>query len=163
MEYTIVQSEEEKELYACMKQLDLETKYMLYLPEERQYDGEKMKQMIRSINQDGAIIGAKEAGKIVGYLSLNVSPLAKIKHTAYIVMGITKDFQGQGVGKQLFKRAIALAEEKELHRLELTVIEENQVAVHLYQRMGFVQEGIKQDSIYMDGQYYDEVYMARLL
>lgn len=163
MEYAIIQPEEDKELYACMKQLDAETRYMLYLPDERHYDEEKMKQLIISVNQEGALIGAKYEEKIVGYISLNVTPLAKIKHTAYIVMGITKDYQGQGVGKQLFEKAIALAKEKGLHRLELTVIKENQAAIRLYQKMGFLQEGIKQDSIYMDGKYYDELYMARLL
>ncbi|MER1957938.1 MAG: GNAT family N-acetyltransferase [Solibacillus sp.] len=39
------------------------------------------------------------------------------------------------------------AKQQQLHRLELTVIEHNHQAIHLYRKMGFKEEGIKRDSL----------------
>ena len=47
-------------------------------------------------------------------------------------------------------------------RLELTAICENEVAKHLYTNNGFQIEGIKRKSVYIDGTYLDEYYMARI-
>lgn len=54
------------------------------------------------------------------------------------------------------------AEEQKVMRLELTVICENEVAKHLYTNNGFQIEGIKRKSVYIDGTYLDEYYMARI-
>ena len=47
-------------------------------------------------------------------------------------------------------------------RLELTVICENSVAKHLYEKNGFEIEGIKRKSVLVDGKYLDEFYMAKI-
>ena len=57
----------------------------------------------------------------------------------------------------------AWAEKQGLHRLELTVMEHNLVAIALYQRMGFEKEGLKRDSIKIDGDTINEWLMAKLL
>lgn len=49
-----------------------------------------------------------------------------------------------------------------VHRLELTVMENNESGVALYKKMGFDIEGMKRDSLY-DGQYINEYYMSKLL
>ena len=37
------------------------------------------------------------------------------------------------------------------------------LAKHLYEKNGFVVEGIKRDAMFVDGNYVDEYYMAKLL
>lgn len=54
------------------------------------------------------------------------------------------------------------AEEKNITRLELTVICENEVAKRLYTNSGFEIEGIKRKSVCVDGECLDEYYMARV-
>jgi RimJ/RimL family protein N-acetyltransferase len=50
-----------------------------------------------------------------------------------------------------------------IHRLELTVMTHNEAGIALYRRPGFEIEGVKKQSLLMDGQYVDEYYMAKLL
>ena len=50
-----------------------------------------------------------------------------------------------------------------LHRLELTVMETNTRARSLYESMGYVVEGIKRDSLFVDDKFVDEIMMAKLL
>jgi RimJ/RimL family protein N-acetyltransferase len=50
-----------------------------------------------------------------------------------------------------------------IHRLELTVMTHNIAGIALYKKMGFEIEGIKRDSLLIDGKYVDEFYMSKLL
>ncbi|MGW9816576.1 GNAT family N-acetyltransferase [Staphylococcus cohnii] len=56
-----------------------------------------------------------------------------------------------------------MAERKGLRRLELTVITTNTPAVKFYEKLGFKIEGIKHESIYMDQNFYDELYMSMMI
>ncbi|WP_440858013.1 GNAT family N-acetyltransferase [Staphylococcus shinii] len=47
--------------------------------------------------------------------------------------------------------------------MELTVITTNKPAVNFYEKIGFKIEGIKHSSVYMDGHYFDELYMSMML
>ncbi|WP_425393892.1 N-acetyltransferase family protein [Caryophanon latum] len=78
-------------------------------------------------------------------------------------MGVDEKARGQGVGTKLFEACIAWAKEQKIHRLELTYIAHNDAAGALYNKMGFWQEGVKQHSLYIDGQYVNEYYMVLLL
>jgi len=49
------------------------------------------------------------------------------------------------------------------HRLELTVMESNVAAKKLYSKCGFVEEGVKRDSMKINGAYVNEFYMSKLL
>ena len=48
-------------------------------------------------------------------------------------------------------------------RIELTVICNNNIAKSLYEKNGFVVEGVKKNSMVIDGEYVDEFYMAKTL
>lgn len=85
------------------------------------------------------------------------------RHSAYIVTGILQQYAGQGLGTQFFKALDEWAAAHKLHRLELTVMSHNERAVHLYQKMGFVIEGVKKDSLLVNGRHVDEYYMAKIL
>jgi RimJ/RimL family protein N-acetyltransferase len=106
---------------------------------------------------------AEDDGKIIGYLSAQRGTLRRIKHTAYIVIGIRKQHQHKGIGTRLFKKLVDWAEANGIKRLELTVMYLNTSARHLYENVGFVVEGIKKRSMLVDGEYVDEYYMAKLL
>lgn len=87
----------------------------------------------------------------------------RIKHSAYIVVGIKGNYQGQGIGTALFKQLERWAVESNITRLELTVVASNEGAVHLYKKCGFEIEGVKRNAMIIDGKYVDEFYMAKLL
>lgn len=143
--------------------LDKETDYMMFEADERPKDINRVKDMInQSINGDDLLLIAVEDENIIGFLSAQRGIPRKIKHTAYIVIGIRKNFRGNGIGKKLFLELDLWAKENNVSRLELTVMCTNSIAKQLYEKDGFVVEGIKQNSIFMKGNYIDEYYMAKI-
>ena len=143
--------------------LDKETDYMMFEADERPKDINRVKDMInQSINGDDLLLIAVEDENIIGFLSAQRGIPRKIKHTAYIVIGIRKNFRGNGIGKKLFLELDLWAKENNVSRLELTVMCTNSIAKQLYEKNGFVVEGIKRNSIFMNGNYIDEYYMAKI-
>jgi RimJ/RimL family protein N-acetyltransferase len=50
-----------------------------------------------------------------------------------------------------------------MHRIDLTVMAHNARAKRLYDAMGYFEEGVNRDSLYVDGRFVDEIMMAKLL
>ncbi len=143
--------------------LDKETKYMLFEPYERPTDINITKSIIdRSINGDNLILVATHENSIVGFISVQRGVQRRIRHTAYIVVGIRENFRGKGIGSKLFNKLDLWARDNNIKRLELSVICSNVVAKHLYEKSGFMVEGIKKNSMIIDGKYVDEFCMAKL-
>jgi RimJ/RimL family protein N-acetyltransferase len=47
-----------------------------------------------------------------------------------------------------------------LHKLCLTVFASNEIAKGLYEKAGFVIEGVQKDQVYIDNSFDDEIFMA---
>ncbi|MDQ0258025.1 RimJ/RimL family protein N-acetyltransferase [Evansella vedderi] len=147
-------------------QLDNETSFMLYEPGERKTTVEKQKIMLERVSKEKTSniwVLENDVGKLVGYLALFGQTLQRNSHSAYIVVGIIEDYQGQGLGKKLFIQMEEWAKEKGIHRLELTVMKHNYKALQLYLKMGFEIEGVKRDSLKVNGEYVDEYYLSKLI
>lgn len=163
MEIRRANSTDANSLLSMLLKLDEETRYMLFQPNERTKDLEAIKRMILSSTQgSNLLLVVEDKEEIVGYLMAQRPSLNKIKHTAHIVVGIRENYRGKGIGQSLFSQLDIWAKENRLSRLELTVICENLSAKSLYEKNGFEVEGIKRQSIFMDGQYFDEYYMAKI-
>lgn len=147
------------------KSLDQETQFMMLEPGERTLTIEEQGQRIKSLlSQDNQMIFvAEQDNRLVGFVGAYGGGFQRNRHCAYIVIGVLQDYVGQGIGKQLFETLDTWAMDHKLHRLELTVMSHNERAIHLYQKMGFKTEGIKQDSLWVNGRYVDEYYMAKVL
>ncbi len=147
------------------KLLDQETQFMMLEPGERTLSIEEQEHRIRSVlSQDNQMIFVAESeDQLVGFLGAYGGDFRRNRHSAYIVIGILQDYVGQGIGRQLFEALEEWAIRQKLHRLELTVMCHNERAVRLYRKMGFRTEGVKQDSLWINGKYVDEYYMARIL
>lgn len=156
--------EDAKNLQELMIRLDRETKYMLYEPGERKKDIEKMKNILKDFeNTKSAFFVVEDDNELVGYIACKRSPLQRIKHIGYIVVGIRQDYGNQGIGTKLFEAVDQWANSAGLTRIELTVMAHNTRAVHLYEKMGYKIEGKKERSIMIDDMYIDEYYMAKLI
>ena len=144
-------------------ELDKETEYMLFEADERPNDINRVRAMInQSINGDNLLLIAIEDDNIIGFLSAQREILRKIKHIAYIVVGIREKFRGKGIGKKLFCELDLWAKENNISRLELTVMCPNTIAKQLYEKSGFEVEGIKRNAIFMNDKYIDEYYMSKI-
>lgn len=164
MQYRRLTKTDAESFWEMMNQLDYETKYMLYEPGERTKNIASVESIIQNaVDGDDFLLAAEEDDKIVGYISAQKGGLNRIAHSAYIVVGILLKYRGKGIGTEFFKQLDKWAEEKNISRLELTVICENEIARHLYEKNGFEIEGIKRKSVLVDGNYLDEFYMAKMI
>lgn len=145
--------------------LDHETAFMMFEPGERTTTLDEQREAIARIlaAANSTIIVAEDAGKLVGHVSAYGGEFNRIRHSAYIVVGVRQAAAGQGIGTRLFTELDAWAAENDVLRLELTVRVDNQHAIRLYQRMGFEIEGTKRKALLVDGVLIDELYMARLI
>jgi RimJ/RimL family protein N-acetyltransferase len=84
-------------------------------------------------------------------------------HAGVLGMGIIDGFREQGVGAALLRASLDRAREIGLTRVELTVREHNLRAKKLYEKFGFVVEGVKRRGVRVDGQYEDLICMGLLL
>jgi len=145
--------------------LDQETAFMLIEPGERSPDIEAERERIRNVRSrsNQTLLVADIGGRVVGYVAVLGGPYRRNSHTAYLVMGVLEAFSGQGVGGALLDAAMCRAANANLHRLELTVMAHNDRAIRLYERKGFLREGIRRHSLRVRDAWVDEVFMARLL
>ncbi|MDE5590304.1 MAG: GNAT family N-acetyltransferase [Acetatifactor sp.] len=69
--------------------------------------------------------------------------------------------RGRGIGTAAAKLMLRYCfGEEGLHRVYLRALADNRQAVRSYEKAGFVQEGCLRDDVYIDGEYYDIVWMA---
>lgn len=167
VQYRYLQLDEAQALWNMMNFLDNETKFMMYEPGERKekagnIDG--IKRMIQgALSGDDFLLAAEYNHEIIGFLWAQRGKLNRVLHTAYIVIGIRERFRGMKIGAKLLKRLNQWAKEKNITRLELSVVCSNERAKMLYEKEGFTIEGIRKNAMIIDGVYVDEYYMAKLL
>jgi RimJ/RimL family protein N-acetyltransferase len=147
------------------RQIDEETKFMMLEPGERQItleqDRERLSNILKADNK--MFFMAEDDGQLVGFLWANGGDYRRNHHNVHIVIGLRASHTGQGLGTQLFEACEQWAREKQLHRLELTVMTPNVRGIALYKKMGFEIEGTARHQMNVDGEYVDLYYMYKLL
>jgi L-phenylalanine/L-methionine N-acetyltransferase len=99
--------------------------------------------------------------KIVGWADIIPLEHLTMSHVGSLGMGVVAQYRGKGIGSKLLAGVIQHAYESGLKRLELEVFADNQAAISLYKKHGFVQEGIKSYARVVDGHYPDIIVMAQ--
>ena len=84
-------------------------------------------------------------GKLAGYLKLNEAPAQTDLHDEQSLeierIYVSKEFQGDGLGRYLMDQAISIAIQRKKKYLWLGVWEKNEKALRFYKRNGFYQVG----------------------
>ena len=160
-----VRESDAESLVALIKQVEEESEFMLMEPGERQITPEQQQQRIHSIkkSENSTIFVAEKGEQAVGYMFAMGGTAKRNQHSVYVVIGILKEYRGQGIGTRLFEKLEEWAIERKIRRLELTTVTQNVAGVALYKKMGFEVEGTKKDSLLIDGEFVDEYYMAKLV
>ena len=81
-------------------------------------------------------------------------------HVGTLGIGLIPRARHRGIGTKLLEATIARAWEKNLFRIELTVRTDNANAKALYERFGFVVEGVNRAAFCVDGVFFDAYAMA---
>jgi RimJ/RimL family protein N-acetyltransferase len=104
-------------------------------------------------------------GKLAGMVKL-VPYTHRMAHIVYVGgLAIHPDLAGQGLGQQLTREIIDYARSNGFKRIELGVDLDNEKATHVYEKLGFVREGILKNYVYLrnEDKYIDGIAMAYLL
>lgn len=98
-----------------------------------------------------------------GFVGAFGAPGQRNAHALNLVLGVRRRASGQGLGRRLLAAIEADARERGIHRLGLGVLASNERAIALYERAGFVREGLRRDAVRLRSGYVDELIMAKLL
>jgi len=103
-----------------------------------------------------------DGDEILGLISLMDIDAINRSATLHIMIG-GEENRGKGVGTFAVQAIVEHAfMNLNLRRIELGVLETNHRAIHLYEKVGFVREGLKRQSNYKNGQYVGMIIMGLL-
>lgn len=103
---------------------------------------------------------AEDESGMVGWCDVTPDLREGFRHSGTLGMGLLPEFRGLGVGKALLVRTVEEAWQAGLSRIELEVFGSNEVAMRLYEWVGFSIEGRKVAARVLDGEEDDIVLMA---
>ncbi|HLJ72199.1 MAG TPA: GNAT family protein [Roseiarcus sp.] len=99
-------------------------------------------------------------GVVVGWCDIRRLPFPSQAHRGILGMGILPAFRGRGLGRRLLTATLTQASRAGFVRIELDVRADNARAIALYEKAGFVREGVIRDAVCVDGVYCDAILMA---
>jgi len=101
-------------------------------------------------------------GEAVGMANLSTFS-SRRGHCGSIGMMVADDYHSMGIGTRLLEAVLDLADNwLLLKRVELEVYDTNEAAIGLYEKYGFVEEGLKRMGAVKDGEYVNILIMGRL-
>lgn len=120
----------------------------------------------KSFKQGLSLLAVDEKKQIVGEIHAYISGLSCFSHVfTELTVAVDPDYQGQGVGRQLFEQFLFEITENypEILRIELIARESNRKAIQFYQSLGFEKEGCFKNRIKNpDGSFESDITMAWL-
>ena len=105
---------------------------------------------------------ALAADEVIGWCDVVPLDRSTRAHTGTLGLAVTAPHRGRGVGTALLRETLEAARARGLTRIELGVRGGNARVVALYERFGFVREGVDRNAIRQDGEYEDLIRMAVL-
>ena len=98
---------------------------------------------------------------IVATLNLSAGYRPRVRHSGEFSMSVRKQYWGLGIGSLMLDTLIAWARHTQIvKKINLRVRTDNQRAILLYERKGFVKEGTIRKEILLDGKYFDHHWMG---
>jgi RimJ/RimL family protein N-acetyltransferase len=98
---------------------------------------------------------------LVGALSFSAGSRSRVRHSGELAMSVRKSYWGLGLGSRLLDALMGWAMDGQIvKKINLRVRTDNLRAIQLYERKGFVKEGLVTKAIYMDDQFYDVFWMG---
>lgn len=116
----------------------------------------------RETNVRCAICHDNKSSQIIGSIGLlNIDSISR-KADFYLMIG-EKENREKGIGTAATKQMIRHAfSNMNLNRIQLTVLETNTEAYHVYEKVGFIKEGVQREAVYKNGKYVNLVIMSIL-
>lgn len=119
---------------------------------------DKRREQLQNLTSNDYALVAELGSKVVGSIDIS-RKRNRLAHVASIGMAVHDDYQNRGIGTALMNAALDMTDNwLNIRRVELDVYTDNLPAVHLYEKFGFVREGLA----FREGKYVDAYHMTRL-
>ncbi|MBL8146865.1 MAG: GNAT family N-acetyltransferase [Anaerolineae bacterium] len=108
-------------------------------------------------------LAGERGEQVIGSLTCRGGSLRSDRHVAELGVYVAREWRNQGVGAALIQRALAWGTEQPIiTRIELEVLAGNDRALRLYERCGFVREGVRRRACQRGGIAEDMILMGWL-
>jgi RimJ/RimL family protein N-acetyltransferase len=104
-------------------------------------------------------IAAFVGGKIVGHYDVSRRKPTDESHTGLFGIVIRVGYRGVGIGQMMVKTALEEALRSGVWLVELKVFAINEVAIYVYEKLGFRRVGVVPGKLLRNGRLLDEIHM----
>ena len=152
-------------LQEYINELSLEQTFVRFQGEQMSFDEENayVESQLKTIASGKSIVLLLFVdGKLAGVT--NLSMMAKTEsHVGLFGISIGKNYRGKGLGELLMENLINEATDSipSLKIIILTVFDINDAAIHLYNKLGFVEHGRLPEGLFYKGNYVDQIEMHK--
>ncbi|GAM89535.1 hypothetical protein ANO11243_075740 [Dothideomycetidae sp. 11243] len=99
----------------------------------------------------------------IGFTVLRMDNKEHHHRCAAVGISLGKEYQGKGYGSEALRWLLEWGFlYANLHRIEITVYGWNSGARRLYEKLGFVQEGVRRKALWFNGQWWDDFSLGLL-
>ena len=114
-------------------------------------------------NKGEIMLVALSGDRIVGNGVIERERIERYSHRATVTLTVLRDFWGMGIGSELMRRMIEFSRNAGISVLSLEVRSDNDRAISLYRRFGFVDVGCFKSFFKIKNKYYDACLMQLCL
>ena len=128
----------------CFKLTHAETDFLLSYCDEDHFTADDESKFLKdkSESADEIEIVSEVDGKIAGMAGFKkIGSLYKLKHRAEFGINVLREYWRLGIGRALVNACVKCAKDAGYKQLELDVVADNEAALSLYKRAGFVEYG----------------------
>jgi RimJ/RimL family protein N-acetyltransferase len=163
MTYRVVPNEERycESFREALDAVARERRYIAFLEAPPLEDVRKF--VLGNIRDGRPCFVALDGERVIGWCDISSLNRPVFAHSGILGMGVVEGYREQGVGTALIIATLNAAKAAGLKRVELTVHNHNLRAKNLYEKMGFVVEGVKRRGVCIDGHYEDLICMGYLI
>ncbi|WP_442600114.1 GNAT family N-acetyltransferase [Neobacillus sp. D3-1R] len=165
----IIRKAEEKDaeqiIQHTKKVLEENSPFMGTSLEEFSITVEKEREFIKTHEEHGLILVAEMDKTIIGFLNFRLSSKKKFQHQGLFGMSIQEAYTNKGIGRALIQELLKWAEaDPRVEKISLEVFSNNKRAIHLYSKLGFVEEGRRKKAAKLGpNEYVDDIFMSKFL
>ncbi len=114
-------------------------------------------------NNNGVYLVAEYEKQIVGHAFLESHNIQSLRHVADLNIAVHLGWQKQGIGTKLLERIIEWATSSGIEKIQLNVRASNFIAIALYKKFGFEEEGRLKKRVKVKDRYIDDIIMGLML
>jgi RimJ/RimL family protein N-acetyltransferase len=119
-------------------------------------------EFIHNLEKNGLLLVAEVTGKIIGMLNFQLSPRKRFSHQGMFGMSIQEAYTNMGIGRSLINQLLDWAKnDPRVEKVSLEVFSNNERAIHVYRKLGFVEEGRRVKAAKLGpNEYVDDLVMS---